>query len=84
MNAKGALIAASVAGLFTTGAPLIASADKAASDVKCEGINSCKGKGACSQAKHECAGMNACKGQGWIKASAEDCKKQKGKVVAEK
>ncbi len=78
MKAQGALLAASVAGLFASTAPLVASADKAGDDVKCEGINSCKTTGQCAQAKHDCAGKNACKGQGWVKTSAADCKAKKG------
>nr|CAA6829417.1 MAG: Unknown protein [uncultured Thiotrichaceae bacterium] len=53
---------------------------KTEAKVKCSGINSCKGTGACGTAKHDCAGKNACKGQGWIKASKEDCAKKGGMV----
>ena len=81
MTAKGALIAASVAGLFSSAIPLIASADATADQVACEGVNACKGKGACSGAGHDCAGKNACKGKGVIKTSAKDCKAKGGKVA---
>lgn len=50
-------------------------------EIKCSGINSCKGTGACATATHACAGQNACKGQGWIKASKSDCDAKGGKVV---
>lgn len=59
----------------TTDAPKVA-------EVKCSGINSCKGTGACASATHACAGQNSCKGQGWIKASKADCDAKGGKVVA--
>lgn len=84
MTAKGVLIAASVAGLFSAATPLIASADATAGDVTCEGINACKGKDACKGASHECAGKNACKGKGWVKTTAADCKAKGGKVVGAK
>ena len=49
--------------------------------VKCSGINSCKGKGACHGVDHGCAGNNTCKGKGWIRVSPEECKKKGGKVL---
>jgi uncharacterized membrane protein len=65
---KGALIAAAVAGLFAANASLAADdGKKEAKDVKCAGINACKGHGACAGAGHDCAGKNGCKGQGWDK-----------------
>ena len=81
MTMKGALVAASVAGMFASAMPLIASADKTANEVKCEGANACKGKGACGGAGHDCAGKNACKGKGVIKTTAADCKAKGGKVA---
>ena len=51
-------------------------------DVKCSGINSCKGTGACGSATNACAGQNSCKGKGWIKASKADCDAKGGTVVA--
>lgn len=84
MTMKGALVAASVAGLFASVVPLAASADKAGDEVKCSGVNACSGKGACSSATNACAGKNGCKGKGWMKMSSKECKKKGGKVVAEK
>jgi uncharacterized membrane protein len=82
---KGALIAATVAGLFAANAGLAADEGKVikneSEEVKCSGINSCKGKGSCAGAGHECAGKNGCKGQGWVKtASARACTDKGGKV----
>lgn len=54
---------------------------KEAAEVRCEGINECKGKGECGNAEYSCAGNNACKGKGWIVVSAKECKEKKGKVV---
>ena len=64
MKTKGAIIAAMAAGLFGAGAPLVASAADSAK-VHCQGVNSCKGKGACHGASNGCAGQNGCKGKGW-------------------
>ena len=78
MTNKGAFIAAMAAGLFSAGAPLAALA--ADSDkVHCEGVNSCKGKSACSTAKSGCAGQNGCKGKGWIEMTEKECKAKGGK-----
>ena len=43
MNIKGAMIAASVAGMFAMGASGVASAKKGGEEISCSGINSCKG-----------------------------------------
>ena len=51
-------------------------------EIKCSGINSCKGTGACATATHACAGQNSCKGQGWVKASKADCDSKGGTVVS--
>jgi hypothetical protein len=80
MTIKGAMIAASVAGLFAMGASGVASAKKA-DDVVCDGINACKGQGSCHGAGHACAGQNGCKGQGHTKTSKDDCLTKGGKIV---
>jgi hypothetical protein len=64
MTTKGALIAAAAAGLFLAGAPAASSAADSAAKVHCEGVNSCKGKGACNSKSNSCAGKNSCKGKG--------------------
>ncbi len=84
----GTLIAGAVAGLFAMGA---FAADKApaknekaaAGDVKCTGVNECKGKGGCATASNSCAGQNGCKGKGVMKMTAADCKKKGGTVLAD-
>ena len=80
MTNKGAMIAAMAAGLFSAGAPLVASG--ADSDkVHCQGANSCKGKSACSTASNGCSGQNGCKGKGWVETTEKECKAKGGKVV---
>jgi hypothetical protein len=80
MSIKGAMIAASVAGLFAMGASGAASAKKG-EDVMCSGINSCKGQSSCHGAGNACAGKNGCKGQGNMKTTKDDCLAKGGKVV---
>ena len=82
MNIKGAMIAASVAGMFAMGAARVASAaDKKGEEVNCHGINGCKGQSSCHGAGNACAGKNGCKGQGNMKVSKEECQTKGGKVV---
>ena len=81
MTLKSKLIATAVAGLFATmSAPAFAQ-EKDTDQVKCGGVNSCKGTGSCGGAGNSCAGKNGCKGQGWVKASRKDCKDKGGKVI---
>jgi hypothetical protein len=80
-HAKGALIAAAVAGLFLGGQALAAEGEAgAAAKVKCAGGNECKGKSACGTKEHSCHGQNACKGKGWIMTDEADCKAKGGTV----
>jgi hypothetical protein len=80
MTIKGAVIAASVAGMFAAGATGIRPAKAGGEEVQCAGINSCKGTGSCHGNGHSCAGKNGCKGQGNTKTSKEDCMAKGGKV----
>jgi uncharacterized membrane protein len=82
MNPKSMLIATAAAALFLSGAA-VARADQTAGgdEVRCAGINACKGQGGCAGGGHACAGKNACKGQGITKTSAEDCKAKGGTVA---
>ena len=81
MNIKGAMIAASVAGMFAMGASGAVSAKKGGEEISCSGINSCKRTSSCHGAGNACAGKNGCKGQGISKTSKEDCAAKGGKVV---
>jgi hypothetical protein len=85
MTMKGALIAASVAGLFAGASSFAQAADEKDGDqVMCSGINSCKGTGSCAGGGHGCAGKNACKGHGLTKTTKDDCKAKGGKEVKAK
>ena len=82
-HVKGAVIAAAVASMFIARGAFAQGekAEKAqGAKVKCEGVNQCKGQGACAGAGHDCAGHNTCKGKGWVELSAADCKAKGGTV----
>ncbi len=83
---KGAVIALSVAALFTARGAL-AESDQGAQDgkkeakVHCSGVNECKGKGECASGGNSCGGSNECKGKGVKMMSAEECQKKGGTVA---
>ncbi|MEW6433081.1 MAG: hypothetical protein AB1730_16380 [Myxococcota bacterium] len=83
--AKGVMLASAVASLFASAALAADKAPKkdakgtAPAEVRCEGVNECKGKGACGGATHGCAGQNECKGKGWVVMSEKECKAKGGK-----
>ncbi|MBI4125957.1 MAG: hypothetical protein HY465_00530 [Deltaproteobacteria bacterium] len=78
---KGAVLAATVAGLFLSG-QVMAETSSTTGKVKCEGANACKGKSACKTSANACAGQNGCAGKGWIYTKDEaECTAKKGKVV---
>lgn len=82
VRVKGAVVATAVAGLFLAKGVLAqgsgAGGKAEAKIVRCEGVNACKGQGACGGATHDCAGKNACKGKGWVEVSADECKAKGG------
>jgi uncharacterized membrane protein len=87
-NWKSAMMASAVAAMFAAQAVHAGDAKPpakaAAKGVKCAGINSCKGKGACKGADNDCKGKNGCKGKGWTMSKSEKaCTDKKGTVVAE-
>lgn len=82
MNKKKMLLAASVAGLVA--AAMTAAAPAQAEDVKCYGVNKCKGTGDCGGKGSSCHGTNACKGHGWLSMPEDVCLKiEGGRLTAE-
>jgi hypothetical protein len=82
MNAKSRSIAAAVALLLITGTGVAeANNDVRSAQVRCGGINSCKGQSYCATAKNACAGQNACKGQGWLRVSRKECAAKGGRIL---
>jgi hypothetical protein len=83
MKLRGILVASAALALLAS-APVVFSAEGEGGKVKCQGINSCAGKGACGAAdgSHDCGGKNSCKGKGWIHVeSAEECTAKGGTVL---
>ena len=78
---SGVALATAAATLLLAGVSTTTVTATEVATVKCSGINSCKGSGACASATHACAGQNSCKGQGWVKATAEECKTKGGTEV---
>jgi uncharacterized membrane protein len=82
--------AAAAAALFVAGCskpaeeapPATAATAAADGNVKCVGINECKGQSQCGvPGGHSCAGQNDCKGKGWLQVSAEECTTKGGKAL---
>ncbi len=99
---KNVLVLGALAGLMLLSGSLMAdSKDKKAAapaaatteEVKCYGVNSCKGAGVCAgkvdscsgkngcNAEMKCAGANACKGKGLKKMGKKECLDAKGTVA---
>ena len=82
---KGAFIATAVCAMFATAASAQGKEGAAAKEVKCVGINSCKGTSACAGNGNACKGQNSCKGHGWTATKTEkECTDKGGKVLAAK
>ena len=74
-------LAAAAAVMFSTAA-VSAGAEEA--KVKCEGVNSCKGKSACGTANNACKGQNECAGKGFLELTKAECEAAKAKMKGEK
>src|SRR5262249_45754324 len=80
---KGIVVATAAAALFASGAVKARAEEKAGGDnVKCVGINECKGKSACAGGGNSCSGQNSCKGKGMVVVPKAECEKKGGKVVS--
>ena len=67
----GLAIATAAAGMFALAVPM--SAAVAGENVKCMGVNACKGHSSCKTADSSCKGHNSCKGKGFVSVSEEAC-----------
>ena len=68
------IIGTAIAGLMQMGAAGLSAAPASANTlIECNGVNSCKGTGACGGKTHSCAGKNSCKGHGFLKMTQADC-----------
>lgn len=80
---RGLVIASAVALLITSQSFAATETSAPAKSVKCFGVNSCRGKGQCSEkGSNACAGQNACQGKGWLYSQAADqCQARGGRIV---
>lgn len=74
---SGISIAITAASLFAA-APL--QAGSSGENIRCHGVNSCKGHGSCATANNQCAGQNNCKGKGVLEMSKAACEAAGGSV----
>ena len=82
---RGAAIAAAVGVVFAAGYEAVRSSapEGSGGNVRCFGINSCKGTTACSTRWNACNGQNECKGKGWISVgSVEECRERGGELLS--
>ena len=82
-KATGILLAATAAALFSTASVNAAEMNTAADQVKCSGVNACKGMSECATATNACKGHNSCKGTGWLHMTKADCDAKGGTVMME-
>ena len=74
--ATGAALALVAASLFAT----LPAQDTKAAEVKCFGVNGCKGQNDCMTAKNACKGQGECKGQGFKLMTQAKCDEAGGKT----
>jgi hypothetical protein len=82
VKSRAISLATAAAALFLAGTSTHALAEEEGTSearIKCEGVNECKGKGACSTANNSCAGKNACRGKGFEMMTPEECAAAKEK-----
>jgi len=72
-------MATAAAAMFSA-APVTAVQAGSDADVKCYGVNKCKGHNDCKTATNACKGHASCKGQGFIKMSQHACEEIGGSV----
>jgi hypothetical protein len=80
-EARGVVIATAAALLFGTLGVSAVRADEA--QIKCTGINACKGQSSCMSARNSCKGMNSCKGKGFVLMSRSECTAAQAKTQAQ-
>ena len=73
-------LALAAASLFGTVAPA-AAGTSGSHEVKCYGVNGCKGHSSCKTANSDCKGMNSCKGQGFVNVQSKHTCDQLGGTV---
>ena len=80
MHARKVVLAATAASFFMSSFALVGTA-RAEDQIKCEGVNSCKGKGSCKSTMNDCKGKNGCAGKGFLMMSPAECAKAKAEAA---
>lgn len=80
MNGKKLSSLALAAAVMFSTAPVMTANAADEAKVKCEGVNACKGQGACATAANGCAGKNACKGASFLMLTKAECDAAKAKA----
>ena len=81
-KSTGVLLAATAAAMFSVVNVAHAADNMTSTDqVKCSGVNACKGMSECATAASSCKGHNSCKGQGWMNMTKTDCDAKGGAVM---
>ena len=62
-------VAAAAAAMFALSPMAVSAGD----EIKCMGVNACKGHSACKTADSACKGKNSCKGHGFVLVSEQAC-----------
>jgi hypothetical protein len=86
MKTRSALVASAAAAMFVAGMAGAAQAEESGGEakIKCEGVNSCKGKSECNTAHNDCKGQNSCSGKGFLMMTQAECDAAKAKAAAQK
>ena len=82
MSRKSIALASAAAALFVAGVAAPAHAEDEG-QIKCEGVNACRGQSSCKTAASQCAGKNSCKGKGFLMLTPEECEQAKAKLAGE-
>ena len=78
LNKGSLLLASAAAGLLSLALPASQALAADGDQVRCYGVNKCKGTGDCGGKGHSCAGENSCKGHGYLNMDKETCLKVQG------
>jgi len=70
---SGASLAIAAAALFVSACTTGESFYAQTGQVKCQGVNGCKGQSDCKTANNDCKGKNACRAQGMLIMGPFDC-----------
>jgi uncharacterized membrane protein len=83
ISKSGLMLSVAAAALFSTASLTAQAHHPMEKGVKCFGVNSCKGKGACRTAANSCKGKNSCSHKGFVFMKSEkQCQEHGGRTMA--